>query len=97
VNSIHRTGLALAGLSTLFLMAGVFAVQTVTAGQIASVATVASANPASTPAPEIVYVNPAPTPAVINVTQTSPPAQRPALIHLIVRTHDDGNEGSDDR
>jgi hypothetical protein len=96
VNTIHRAGLTIAGLSTAVLVAGAFVAQGyVAAMQAVPTAVTAAATP--TLGPEIVYVNPAPTPAVIQVSQTAPPAGQPPVIHVIVAAAGEvENEGSDD-
>jgi len=95
VGTIHRAGLKIAGLTTAVTVAGVFAAQGYMAAR-QSIPTAAPITPAPTLGPEIVYVNPAPTPAVIQVTQTAPPATGGAVIHVIVSSKgDDDAEGSD--
>jgi hypothetical protein len=96
VNTIHRAGLTIAGLGTAVLVAGAFVAQGyVAAMQAVPTAVVAAATP--TIGPEIVYVNPAPTPAVIQVTQTAPPAGPPPVVHVIVpaggEVENEGPEG----
>jgi hypothetical protein len=94
VNTIHRAGLAIAGLATALLVAGAFVAQGYVAAEQA-IPTAASITAAPTLAPEIVYVNPAPTPAVIQVTQAAPPATQPPVIHVIVPSTGGEVEGSD--
>jgi hypothetical protein len=95
-NSIHRIGLAIAGVIAILTVAGVFIVDgynaartsaalaaasrqaatyasTRTATATATPTPTASATPTPTLEPEIVYVNPAPTPAVIRVVRQAPP------------------------
>jgi hypothetical protein len=65
------------------VVAGVFVAQGCVAAQAPAQATAQSAGLAAagaTVVPETVYVNPAPTPPVIHVTQTSPPGQ-PPIVH----------------
>jgi hypothetical protein len=97
VNKIHRAGLTIAGLSTAVLVAGAFVAQGYVAA-MQSVPTAVTATATPTLGPEIVYVNPAPTPAVIAVTQTAPPAGAPPVIHVIVPSTggEVENEGSGD-
>lgn len=95
MNTIHRAGLTIAGLATAVVVAGAFVAQGYAAAQqaIPSVAPVAAA---PTLGPEIVYMNPAPTPALVRVTQTAQPGATPPVVHVIVPSKgDDGSEGSD--
>jgi hypothetical protein len=96
-NSIHRIGLAIAGLVAILTIAGVFIVDGYNAARTSSALADASrqaatyaptptatASSTATPTlePEIVYVNPAPTPAVIRVVRQAPAVvqvARPAL------------------
>jgi hypothetical protein len=94
VKSFHRIGATIAGLATTAIVAGVFVAQ----GYVAAVQATATSAATSAPTlgPEIVYVNPAPTPAVIQVQQT-PPAVPPPVIHVIVPSGGEPEtEGSDD-
>jgi hypothetical protein len=107
MNSIHRLGVTIAGFATVLTVAGVFVVQgyldakqtvatpTVQASQIADPTTDAAV---SLP-PKTIYVNPLPTPQVIQATQPPAPAQQPQppVIHVVVPGFggDDGG-GSDD-
>lgn len=99
MNSIHRLGVGIATLAILATVAGAFVVQGYTTAQQASAQTAtatATMGPSATLGPEIVYVNPVPSPQVVNVTQTQPPAPQPPVVHVIVPTvgGDDGG-GSD--
>lgn len=79
MNSIDRIGVTIAGSATAVVVAGVFVAQGCVAAQAPAQATAQSAGLAAagaTVVPETVYVNPAPTPPVIHVTQTSPRASR---------------------
>ena len=97
MNSIHRAGAAIATVAAIVTVAAALFVQGyATAEQTAaqSVAHTAVAGASSTPTatlgPRIVYVNPAPSPQSVNVTQTQPPAA-PPVIHVVVP-----NAGGDD-
>jgi hypothetical protein len=107
MNSIHRTGLAIAGAVALLVMAGAVLVQSYMGGGVAQAAAdAATPAPADTAAetsnptagdPETVYINPVPTPAVITVINTPPPTHRPRrtappVIHIVVP----GPGGDDD-
>jgi hypothetical protein len=94
VNTIHRAGLTIAGLATAVLVAGAFVAQGYVAAKQA-IPTAPAVTAAATLAPEIVYVNPAPTPAVIQVTQAGPPASQPPVIHVIVPSTGGDDGGSD--
>ena len=95
MNSIHRAGLTIASLATAVVMAGAFVAQGYVAAKQA-IPTLAPVTAAPTLGPEIVYVNPASTPAVIQVTQTAPPGTPPPAIHVIVPSTGGESEGSDD-
>ncbi|MGA2514146.1 MAG: hypothetical protein ABSG37_11075 [Candidatus Limnocylindrales bacterium] len=107
MSSIHRTGLTIAAATAALTMAGAVAVQGYSSSQIATApnagaqgARVAAADASAAPSlePEIVYVNPAPTPAIITVTQTAPPvsgragAAGPQTIHVVVPGHAGGDD-----
>jgi len=84
MSSIHRTGLAIAGAVAALTVTGAMAIEGLSSSQTPGaqttqqVATDASAAGASLP-PEIIYVNPAPTPGTVTITQTAPP-----VAHVIV-------------
>jgi len=100
--SIHRLGLAIAAVTVVVTVGGFFVVdgylsvrRTASAVPVGST-TRAAASPAASAAgtvpPEVVYVRPAPSPRVIHVTRTAPPA--PAqIVHVIVPGA--GGEGND--
>lgn len=98
MSSIHRIGVTIAGLATAVVVAGVFVAQGYVAAQQATPQETAQAAGraagGATLAPETVYVNPAPTPPVIRVTQTSPPGQ-PPVVHVIVPSQGGDDGGSD--
>lgn len=106
MGSIHRIGLAIAALATTALIAGVLVIQGyVDAGNAARqtpsavTAAATTTDPMSTPDPTTVYVNPAPSPSVISVVQTAPPAANPPVIHVVVPPPgggDDDGGGSGD-
>jgi hypothetical protein len=100
MNSMHRLGVTIAGIATVATVAGAFVAQGYVAAQQTTIHATATspALVAMAPlAPEIVYVNPLPSPQVIHVTQTQPPAAPPPVIHVIVpSSQGDDNGGSDD-
>ena len=101
MNSIHRIGVGIATAATVLTVAGAFVAQGYVAALQASIPTAttgATAGPTATLAPEIVYVNPAPSPQVINVTQTQSPTQTPPVVHVVVAGpvgDDGGRDGGD--
>jgi hypothetical protein len=100
--SIHRVGLAVAALAVVVTVGGFFvadgylsARRSASAAPVVSVTSASpapSTNAAGTIPPEIVYVRPAPSPRVIHVTQTAPPAA-PKIVHVTVPGT--GGEGGD--
>jgi hypothetical protein len=99
--SIHRAGLAIAALTVVVAVGGFFvadgylsARRTASTGPTGPITSTAAPTPtaAGTLAPEVVYVRPAPSPKVIHVTRTAPPAP-PQIVHVTVPTV--GGEGSD--
>lgn len=103
MNSIHRIGVTIAGLATVGTVAAAFVVQGyVTADQtahqpVAQASSTATPGATATLGPEIVYVNPIPSPAVVHITQTQPPVAAPPVIHVVVPTvGGDDSQGSDD-
>jgi hypothetical protein len=107
MNSIHRTGLAIAGVVALLVLASAVLIQSYVAGGSAQAAAspspeatdTATATDATALDPETVYINPVPTAAIITVVHTPKPThRRPAAppIHIVVPgpTGDDG--GGDD-
>ncbi len=103
MNSVHRLGATIAALAAAVTVAGALFVQAYTAGQqsaaqaAAPAAAVNAASGTIAPlGPHIVYVNPAPSPQVVNVTQAQP-AARPPVIHVVVPgVGGDDNGGADD-
>ncbi len=99
MESIHRIGVAVAGLATVVVVAGAFVAQGYAAGQQAAAQAQAQsgmiAGGASNLAPLTIYVSPAGTPSTIRVTQTSPPAQQPQVIHVIVPSAGGDDGGTD--
>jgi hypothetical protein len=106
MSSVHRVGLTIAGLATTVLVAGVFVIQGyVSAQQAAATASANTATPTAAPTatptvePKTIYIDPVPTPSVISITQTAPPAanQKPPVVHVVVpATGGDDAEGHDD-
>ena len=123
MSSIHKVGLFIAGLATVLAVAGAFVVQGYTTARQAAAAPPAvadvavptvtpSPDPTATPTlpPQIVYVEPVPSPAVIHVTRpakpattTGTPASTPAgpqptppVIHVVVPTPTGGDDGGGD-
>jgi type II secretory pathway pseudopilin PulG len=97
VNGIHRIAFAIAGLATLTAVGGVFAAQgyieaqqrarAAESAQAAEMAAAEAAESAAQTLPplstEIIYINPEPTPQVINVVQTAKPAP-PTIVQVVV-------------
>jgi hypothetical protein len=106
MSSVHRVGLTIAGLATTVLIAAVFVVQGyVSAQQAAATASANAATPTPAPTatptlePRTIYIDPVPTPSVISITQTAPPAarQKPPVVHVVVpSTGGDDDGGHDD-
>ena len=98
--SIHRLGLATAALVAVVTIGGFFVVDgylsanriTSAASQVAPASVSPSAAATGTLPPEVVYVRPAPSPEVIHVTKTAPPAP-PQVVHVTVPGS--GGEGND--
>jgi hypothetical protein len=85
----HRMGLTIAGLVTGVAIAAAFVadgfVNAQTAQRAAETASQsASAGATATLDPEIVYVRPAPSPRIINVTETATPDATQQVIHVVV-------------
>jgi hypothetical protein len=104
--SIHRLGLAVAALAVVVTVGGFFVADgyltarpAVSADPAVSDGSV-SPSPATTGTlpPEVVYVRPAPSPEIIHVTKTAPPAP-PRVVHVTVPgtggEGDDGEGGND--
>jgi hypothetical protein len=108
MNSVSRAGLTIAGLVTAAVVGGVFFVQGFTAARESAatasdtpVVTVApTLAPTDSPSPNVVYINPVPSPSVINIIQTPPPAPpaaaKPPVIHVVVPTVGGDDDGNDD-
>ena len=99
--SIHRVGLAVAAIAVVVTVGGVFVADGYfSAGRTASAATPGGSDRVSpslaatgTLPPEVVYVRPAPSPEIIHVTKTAPPAP-PQIVHVTVPgTGGEGNDG----
>lgn len=98
--SIHRLGLAVAVLVVVATVGGFFVADgyfsasgtTSPAPLITDGSVAPSAAATGTPQPELVYVRPAPSPQVIHVTKTAPPAP-PQVVHVTVPGS--GGEGTD--
>ena len=107
MNSISRLGVTIAGFATVLTVAGAFVVQgymdakdpALTPPVLASPVVDATPDPTISLAPKTVYVNPLPTPQVIQPTRPPAPPQaaQPPVIHIVVPGFggDDGG-GSDD-
>jgi hypothetical protein len=100
MNSIHRLGVGIAALVTVATVAGALFIQGYSTAQQAAVQASSqsagvSAPPSATLGPEIVYVNPVPSPQVVNVTQTQPPAGPPPVIHVVVPSVGGDDGGAD--
>ncbi|MGO9178643.1 MAG: hypothetical protein ACLQBX_17405 [Candidatus Limnocylindrales bacterium] len=91
--SIHRVGLAIAAVTVVVTVGGLFVVDgyfsarrtasTAPVGSITDTAVSPAASAGRTVPPEVVYVRPAPSPKVIHITRTAPPA--PAqIVHVSV-------------
>jgi hypothetical protein len=105
---VHRLGLAVAAIAAVLTIGGFFVADGyLSAQQTASTPTAATTTTATTapdiavasPAPQVVYVRPAPSPRVIHVTRTSAPAPAPRqVIHVTVPSAggDGGGDGSGD-
>jgi hypothetical protein len=101
--SIHRVGLAVATLAVVVTVGGYFvadgylsARRSGSAGPAAAGSLVPpspTATAAGTAPPEVVYVRPAPSPKVIHVTQTAPPAP-PHVVHVTVPGTGGENNGT---
>ena len=63
--------------------------------QASSQSAAITATSSPTLGPEIVYVNPVPSPQVVNVTQTQPPAGPPPVIHVVVPSVGGDDGGAD--
>jgi hypothetical protein len=117
MNSIHRIGVTIAGLATVATVGGAFVAQGyMTAQKAAADATAQTsaqtsatsdptADPTATLDPEIIYVNPVPSPAVIHVTKPARPVHTkapvvPVVVPTLTPTGEPGepgdNGGSDD-
>ncbi len=107
MNSIHRVGLAIAGVVAALTVASALAVTGYTRAravadqaplsQISTTGATGAASPASPLPPETIYVNPAPTP--VTITQTAPPSAQatPPVFRLGGRRGRDGGNASTDR
>ncbi|MGD0018419.1 MAG: hypothetical protein ABSD62_04115 [Candidatus Limnocylindrales bacterium] len=85
MNSIHRIGVTIASFATVATVAGAFVIQGYVAGQQAEQAIAQVKAPMT---PQLIYVNPVPTP------QPPPPAQQPQVIHIVVAGY--GDDGGPD-
>ena len=105
MNSIHRTGVAIAGLMAIAVMATAVFLQggardTVTQAAAADPAAYAPTSDPTSLDTQTIYVNPAETPKVVTVVHTPPPGKRAKptqqVIHITVPAPggDDG-EGDD--
>lgn len=100
MNSVHRIGAGIAALVSVATVAGALFIQGYTTAQQSVQASTQSAAVTATPSPtlgpEIVYVNPVPSPQVVNVTQTQPPAGPPPVVHVVVPSVGGDDGGADD-
>ena len=103
MNSTHRVGVTIATVVTVATVAAAFGIRSYVATEDAAaqareqvLATVPpTVGPTASLVPQTIYVNPLPTPQVIHVTQTAPPARR-VRVHVFVPGSDDGHEGGTD-
>jgi len=98
MSNIHRVGLAIASIVATFVVAGAFIVDGYTSAQ-RSVAAQTPALARSTqqtpsPAPQTIYVMPAPTPGRVTVTQKAPTPTR-QVIHIVVAAPGGDDSGGD--
>jgi hypothetical protein len=97
MNSIHRVGVTIAGVATAVVVAGAFVAQGYAAAQQAqqqaTQAATAQALTGASTVPQIVYVNPQPTPQQTMLQATLPP---PPVIHVVVPGYG-GDDGGSDR
>ena len=105
MNSIHRLGLAVAGVVALLALAGAVLLQGLTNAGVAqanapepSESDVPTADPASLD-PVTIYINPVPTPAIVTVVHTPAPTHRrratPTPITVVVPGGGDDGGGDD--
>lgn len=105
MSHIHRTGLIVAGLAAVLMVAGTLVADGYQGAQrAAAIATSGQqGTPTETPtdstAPETIYVNPAPTPDTVTITNTAPPqpgSQGTApVIHVVVPNPAGGDDGAE--
>lgn len=103
MNSTHRVGVTIATVVTAATVAAALGIRSYVAAQDAAAqareqaltAVPQAVDPTASLAPETIYVNPLPTPEVIHVTQTAPPARR-VRVHAFVPGSDDGHDGGTD-
>ncbi len=113
MGSIHRVGLVIAGLATVLTIAAAFVVAGYTSARQAAAATpvvadavtsTATPDPTASPTldPQIIYIAPVPSPAVIHVpapaAQVAPqtpagPQPTPPVIHVVVPAPGGGDDG----
>jgi hypothetical protein len=108
MNHIHRIGLAVAAAMTSLTVMAAVAIQGYTSAprpaQAAAAQQAAAETPTATEAateaatlsPETIYVKPAPTPAIVKVTRTAPPAP-PAIPAPTTRRRHHSDDGGGDR
>ncbi len=101
--SVHRLGLAAATLTAIATVGVALALDGYVSSHraassgaaVPAVSATSAPIPAASLPPELVYVRPAPSPQVIRVTQTAPPAA-PKVVHVTVPgTGGEGAEGAD--
>ncbi len=100
--SIHRGALFIAALAAIVAVGAVLALdgyinarqQTPLPAAAVAAAAAPTSSAAGSPPPDVVYVRPAPSPQVIHVTQTAPPAP-PKIVHVTVPGTGGGEGGGD--
>ena len=98
MSNIHRVGLATAGIVATLVVAGAFVVDGYTSAQrsvaVPTSALARSAQQTPSPAPQTIYVMPAPTPGRVTVTQKAPTPTR-QVIHIVVAAPGGDDSGGD--
>ena len=102
MNSIHRIGMAIAGMATVATVAGAFIIEGYTSAQhtaaqaTAQASATATADPTPDPTvslePQTIYINPMPTPAIIRVVKPAPKVRKPPVVHIVVTAPPGGGD-----
>jgi hypothetical protein len=98
---VHRLGLAVAALAAILTIGGFFvadgylSARQPTSTPAATTAPVSPDLAVASPAPQVVYVRPAPSPRVIHVTRTSAPAPAPRQVIRVTVPSAGGDGGGD--